>query len=455
MIPALKNLQKSYVAALFAGIILSIFIYVWIFGVNILYLDEWSFVPLVKEAQTHGISFDMLFKQHNEHRVFFPRLFYLAMLPVSQMNSKLFMFMNMIMLFIVFSCFYLIAKKQFSFSLSKIPVWIIIIPLFVFNFRQSQNLLWAFQIAFYMVLTFAVLSLFFVEKAYSVSIPYLKPVYLFLAVLFAIIATYSSAMGAMVWIAGGVLLQIKNNYKNGKQIQPWLIILSWIIIGSIAVYFYYSGLQSTIKQNLFYLLAHPFKFIHFFFSLISLTSVHSLSIIAFPIGIFIFSISIFVLFKTYSNKRLKENGFWVAIYVFSMMFLIITTIGRSPIAFEYTDRARYTIFSSLFILSAFMMFYDNYRVSTIRYEKKTFQFFFVFLILLALELNAIGIAFGIKEKREKKHFTEVVLNYKNKPVSIGIKNMYKWCTDTVFLNMVDKSVPYIEKNHYNIFAETK
>ena len=301
MILIIKNLQKSYVAALCACIIIGIFVYVWIFGVNILYLDEWSFVPLIKDAQTNGISFDMLFKQHNEHRVFFPRLFYITMLPISHMNSKFFIFFNVVMLCMVFSCLVLIAKKQFSFSRSKIPFWIIIIPLFIFNFRQSQNLLWAFQIAFYMVLTFAVMSLFLIEKAHSASNVYVKSVYFSTAVLFAIIATYSSAMGAMVWFAGSAQFLIKNNFKKGKQIQHWLYFLCWAMIGCIAIYFYYSGLQSSIKQNIFYQFENPFKFIHFFFSLISLTSVHSLSIIAFPIGLIIFSISIFVLYKAYRN----------------------------------------------------------------------------------------------------------------------------------------------------------
>lgn len=452
----IKNLQKSYVAILIAGIIIGIFVYVWIFGVNLIYMDEWWFVPLIKKVQSSGISFDMLFKQHNEHRIFFPRLFYIATVPISNMNSKFYMFFNAIMLCLVFLCLFLVAKKQFSFSLSKIPVWIIIIPLFVFNFRQSQNLLWAFQIAWYIVLAFVVLSLFSIEKAYFASGTYLKSSYFLLAAIFAIIATYSSAMGAMVWFAGGVQLLIKYCAKNGKRIQLWLFFLCWIIVGSIAIYLYYSGLQSTIKQDILFQIEHPFKCIHFFFSLISLTSVHWLSIIAFPIGIIIFLISLFVLYKAYKNKRLKENSFWIALYVFSMMFSLITTIGRCPIYFEYTDRARYTIFTSLFVISTFMLFYDNYHISPKKTEKKIFNVFFICLVLLAIELNAIGVAFGFYEKKEKGIFKEIVLNYKNQPVSKGVQKMHTWWSnEPQFLGMVDESVLFLEQNHYNVFAEKK
>lgn len=451
----IKDLQKSYVTILFAGIIIGIFAYVWIFGVNVLYLDEWSFVPLIKKFQSSGLSFDMLFKQHNEHRIFFPRLFYIAFFPLSNMNSKFYMFFNAIMLCTVFLCLFQIAKKQFSFTLSRIPVWIIIIPLFVFNLRQSTNLLWAFQIAFYMVLAFAVLSLFLIEKAVSANSVYLRSLYIFIAIVCAIIATYSSAMGAMVWFAGGAQLLLKNNYFKVKRIHLWIYILSWIIIGGIGICFYYSGLNSTIKQNVLYLIDNPFKFIHFFFSLISLTSVHSLSIIAFPIGIVIFSVSIFALLKAYKNKRLKENSFWIALSVFSIMFSLITTIGRSPTGFDFTDRARYTIFTSLFVISTFMLFYDYYITSAKETGRKIFRVYFACMILLALELNAIGFAFGIRDKNEKETFKQVVLDYKHQSVRNGIQAAQSWCNNPEFLNMVDESVPFIEQNQYNVFAEKK
>ena len=115
----IKNLQKSYVAILIAGIIIGIFVYVWIFGVNLIYMDEWWFVPLIKKVQSSGISFDMLFKQHNEHRIFFPRLFYIATVPISNMNSKFYMFFNAIMLFFHFYVYSWLQKNNSLFRYQK------------------------------------------------------------------------------------------------------------------------------------------------------------------------------------------------------------------------------------------------------------------------------------------------------------------------------------------------
>src|ERR1035437_1720465 len=92
MVQSLENPPKYSVAVLCGIVISCIFMYVWIFGVNVLFLDEWTFIPLVRDYQAHGISFNMLFTQHNEHRLFFPRLLYLGLLPLGHMNSKMFMY---------------------------------------------------------------------------------------------------------------------------------------------------------------------------------------------------------------------------------------------------------------------------------------------------------------------------------------------------------------------------
>jgi ABC-2 type transport system permease protein len=447
----IRGNKNFFVVSAIVALIISIFLYVSIFGVNVLYLDEWSFASLVKKYQTEGISFSFLFKQHNEHRIFFPKLLYIAVLPVSQMNSKMLMFFNAFLVLIEFFCFFWMAKKQFNISLSNIPFWIIIIPLFVFNFRQWQNLLWAFQVAFYMVLIFAIISLFFIDKCWSSVTKHLRFLYFVLAILSAVIATFSSAMGFLVWIAGAIQIFIRNSDK--PKYKNWIFVLIWIVFAVSAFYFYNKGLNSNIFQDIQYALTHPFSFFHFFFSFISLTSVHSLSIIAFPIGVILFFISIFVLYKTYKNKRLNENSFWIAVYTFSLLFSLLTTLGRCPVSFEYTDRSRYTIFTVLLIISTFMMFYDNYRIAVNSNEKKLFRFFFWGIFVLAVELNAIGLMFGIKEKKEREKIKEIVLNYKTVPLD-RLKETEPWLDDS-FICMIKELAPFVEENHYNVFEKKK
>ncbi|HEY4787233.1 MAG TPA: hypothetical protein VIH57_14340 [Bacteroidales bacterium] len=428
----------------------SIFLFVWIFGVNVLYLDEWFFASLVKKFQSGGLDFAFLFSQHNEHRIFFPNLFYLVLLPISHMNSKVIMFVNAILVCIEFCCFYLIAKKQFKFSFSEMPAWLLVVPLFVFNFRQWQDLIWAFQLAFYMVLIFSILSLYLLDKLDETSSERWRIFFFFIANLSAIIATFSSAMGFLVWIAGGVQLIIGVLNKKYKQIIVYTVV--WIIVGLISIMIYNKGLNSSIGQNLQFAIRNPIVFIHFFFSLISLISVHSLSIIAFPIGLLLFLISIYVFYNIYKNNRWSANKFWIGIYTFSFLFSVLTTIGRCPIAFEYTDRSRYTIFTSLLVISTFVMFLDCYRVSIARYGVKIFKFFFVLLLILGVGLDAIGIAFGVKQKQEREKIRLTILNYKEEKFMTELKGSCAWCDNNFFSEIIEYT-PFLEENHYNVFTK--
>jgi ABC-2 type transport system permease protein len=450
-LPAFLN-KKNLIAGICIFIVASIFLYVFVFGVNVLYLDEWSFVPLIKKYQSSGLSFELLFKQHNEHRIFFPRLLYVIAFPITHMNSLVFMYFDACLLCVEFACLYHIAKKQFNFTFSNIPAVLIIIPLFIFNFRQSQNIIWAFQEVFYMILIFVVLSLFFIEKALSQATNGKKIIYFSLAVITAIIATFSGAPGIIVWVAGA--FQVFINTLSSSRNKKIFSFVTWIVFAIPVLLIYNHGLHSTLAQDLMYGLHNPFTFIRFFFCLISLTSVHSLSIIALPIGIVLFSVSGFVLYKAYKNKRLEQNSFWIALYIYSVLFAILTTIGRCPIAFEYSDRARYTIFTSLMSVSTFMLFYDAYLHSSNEKENKLFAFFFYGLLFLGIELNAIGIVFGVQQKKEREEMKAITLNYKKAPLGPEIKKIVPW-VDSNFVRMVNESVPFVDSNHYNVFAKKK
>jgi hypothetical protein len=81
---------------------------------------------------------------------------------------------------------------------------------------------------------------------------------------------------------------------------------------------------------------------------------------------------------------------------------------------------------------------------------------------LAIGLNAIGLAFGFYEKKERLKIKEIVLNYKTKSdkelfaICVGCssgKPCY-WC-ENEFVNMVKENCFFLEKNHYNAFIQSK
>ena len=137
--------------------------FVGFFGTNVLFWDEWVIVPLLKKLVSGTLTFGDLFGMHNEHRMFFPRLVQLGVVAITHnYNSVSFMYLIQVCLLMTLAVFYLKAKRQFKFE--RLPFWFLLIPCFVFNWRQWENLLSGFQITFVMPLFFGVLSLYFLDS---------------------------------------------------------------------------------------------------------------------------------------------------------------------------------------------------------------------------------------------------------------------------------------------------
>jgi len=64
------------------------------YGVNVPYRDDWSLVPLFVKWNDHQLAFADLLRPHNEHRIFFPKLIYLAFAQITHWNVRAEMFFS-------------------------------------------------------------------------------------------------------------------------------------------------------------------------------------------------------------------------------------------------------------------------------------------------------------------------------------------------------------------------
>ena len=71
------------------------------YGVNVPFGDEWSMVRLFAKWNDHQLSVADLFRQHNEHRILFPKLIYIAFAQLTHWNLRaemFFRFFNVLLL---------------------------------------------------------------------------------------------------------------------------------------------------------------------------------------------------------------------------------------------------------------------------------------------------------------------------------------------------------------------
>src|SRR5947209_8306808 len=116
-------------------------------GVDVPFLDEWDgTAPLFEKMANGTLGFADFFAQHNEHRIFFPRLIFFGLGRLTQWNIRAELFviwlLALVCLFNVWQTTRLRGRKNSGFWLLFTSSFLIFSPL------SFENFLWGFQIGF-------------------------------------------------------------------------------------------------------------------------------------------------------------------------------------------------------------------------------------------------------------------------------------------------------------------
>lgn len=211
--------------------------YIATYGVNVVYFDEYDWVPLVRASQQGTLTFSALWALHNSDRVLFPNLAAILLARLSHWNDFFFFGFSALVLAVGLALVLWVCRHE----IARAPLWFIPVPLLIFTLGQSENILWAYQIAWFIVLTALIASLAILDAKQRLNVGWMS-----LAVAFAVVASYSSFQGLLVWPAGAVVLMSKG--RGWKTCAAWLAIAAVVIVG----YFhnYYSPLNHTAADYL-------------------------------------------------------------------------------------------------------------------------------------------------------------------------------------------------------------
>ena len=98
-------MNKNYIGVLFIIIPPVLLIYcASIFLVNIPFWDEWGLPLLFQNFSEDKLTINDLFKQHNEHRIFFPKLIFVLLFSLNLWNATTLFILSFICAFITFIC---------------------------------------------------------------------------------------------------------------------------------------------------------------------------------------------------------------------------------------------------------------------------------------------------------------------------------------------------------------
>lgn len=421
------------------------FLFVYLFGTNVVFWDEWVLIPLLEKFASGILEFYDVFSMHNEHRMFFPRLAQLGVVAVTRdYNSVSFMYLILTCLLMTLAILYLQLKRQLAFE--RLPIWFLPIPFLVFNWRQWENLLSGFQITFVMPLLFSVLSLYFLDShaAFQSDRSVKRRDWPFvLAILFAIIASFSMSMGLFVWIAGIVrLLFAEKNRRKMPMILTWcvLALITWRLYffeTPLRVLFHSHKTETSLILYGKYALSLPGAFFY--------DEPHALRY-----GTALILLFALVCGVAWRQKILHEYAFWLALGIYSLAILAAITLGRAPFGSSFIMWSRYNTYTFPLLISLYVL-----SVATALHQRrKKFGFSINILCGVVSCLIGWGLAVSYAKGFNDGRATKVYMEKAAQTLS-----NYKTASDQELsllypsAEFVKQHAPFLEAQGYSVFHD--
>ena len=182
------------------------------YGVNVIEGDQWDDVTVIRNSYTNLFDWSSLWTQHNENRIFFPNLVVIALSRTTHFNVHAEEYLAALMLVAATALVILTHKRR-----SPDTPWLYYCPVafLMLSFCQYGNLLWGFQMAWYLVLVSMAAAFYLVDRISLTWLAFLG------ALTAAVIGSFSSLQGLLIWPAGLVLLYHRR--RAWRYVAPWLV----------------------------------------------------------------------------------------------------------------------------------------------------------------------------------------------------------------------------------------
>jgi hypothetical protein len=331
-------------------------IYLWFlhhYTVNAIWWDQWSDALLIRDSYDGRLSFATLWAQHNENRIFFPNLLVLAMSRLDSFNVSVEEYVSGALLLASVALIIGSHKRR-----SPERRWLAYCPvaILMLSVVQAQNILWGFQLAWYVVLVTLSATVFLLDRKVLSSFTFLS------AVVLAIIGSFSSLQGLLIWVAGLILLFYRR--------RPPVTMALWSAVGLITIvgYFFHFNSVTPANQTAVHL---PSQAIRYFFE--SIGDVLGMPLTTNDIGAYLVGalgcvIVILAVLAVWSGGRHRdsESGapLGVALIVVGLLFALATTYGRArgwpQVA---VAGSRYTTFDLLILVGIYLVYICDRRIS--------------------------------------------------------------------------------------------
>jgi len=324
------------------------------YWVDVPQYDEWDSVTLFEHLSQGSLTLDLLFKQINEYRQFFPNVIFVALGKLTHWDLRYEMIVIFVAVCLISMNVRRLAALTAETSAIQFAVLFFAANLIIFSLTQYENWWQAQQLVYY-------LPILCVTTCVVVGRSSLNTLAKFaICGALAFVSMFSSANGVVCWIVVLPLL-VFTEWATHRRLVIWLS-AGWMVAAGLSVALYLDGYHKpwwTPSPST--ALYHPWRALIYFLGFIGgpLGLERPRLSLAAGVVMMIGFIAVCVyLFRHRDNRILAERAApWLVIGAYSLVTGVLTTIGRVGLASGPSQVPRYLGFSVYFLLALIFLAY--------------------------------------------------------------------------------------------------
>ncbi len=384
---------KLGIAALIAAPPLGLIVLLFKYAVNVPFWDQWELPVLLEKANAGTANFGDFFAQHNEHRIFFPRLIMVGLAFLSHWNTNYEVAASVVLAAIAFGFLWLLLRSTFT-NKKVLLVAMVVVSLVFFSAVQQENWMWGWQVQWFT----NILGLIVAVWALGAWRSKWPPAKILVAIGAAVFSTFSIASGIFVWLVCLPLLWFN------KELRKFLPL--WLGVAAVTAAIYYVGYQDPGGASKLVFLHEPVAFVVYLLVYYARPLVVDF-LVSLPVA-FVYlttaatnGLYLFRHFKTELTTTLLP---WLCIGGYALLAGLTTDLSRLGLGIEQAYSSRYTTLSSLLLVAVVVM-----AAKTIELTPKAAIRSAMALVLVVITLLAvINYAKGIQQmKQQHEHLLKV------------------------------------------------
>jgi hypothetical protein len=442
------------------------FAFVIHYATNVPSEDDWTLVPVIHAALHGQLSFGMLWALHDENRMLFPNLIFVAVGTLSHDDIALLPIISAVVFAATFFVFIVLFRSYSGTSLSPVPVFIFAVVWF--SLADWSNALWGFQLAWYLILfcLMAMLYLLTVRRSTAACA---------FAAAAGVVASFCFLQGLVLWPVGAICIVwmlpgSPRTWVKSKRLLVWLAIMACTTVAALWGYafrslgcvtggqFQYKCPNSTVSH---YAFDHPVRAAEFLVvnigNVIPNGSAANLWLSG-VLGSILLCLAVFVVVRSVRDKSHGRSCLPVALIVFGLLFDVLIDIGRVQFLTLFAPSSTYTMPNLLILLA--ILTYGWGRIDISRLRARSVHALIVTLTLLFLVAQlSVSTNSGIANARRwDQHLgisARLVVNMSKIPPSEkGCYDIYGLLGYVIFSPAVVGWIGFAEdqEDHLNVFS---